>query len=226
MNKLRHTDPFDPESATEAIDQYAPATFRLGDDHDELQTEKLPEHALHYGHSPRIQTINALKRKWAIAEIGRLPQPGESIHVVTNARFDLWDWVPAILDLAAPRVATEYFASIWVLNRRNAVELFAEYDKGRIQAIGFITGLYFKKRESAVFATLYEGLKTRGQRFKAALNHSKWFTMLLNDGQAITVETSANFTENGNMEQMVYTSDVGLHQFYADIANGILASAK
>ena len=204
-----------------AFDAITPARFDL-DANEELETERLPEHCLSYGHTPKIQTINALKRKWAIAEIGRIPDPGESIHIVTNARFDFWDWVPAILEMAAPRVAVEYYGSTWILNRRNAVEMLALYDAGKIQRIGMITGIYFKRRESAVFSTLYEGLKSRGQRFKAALNHSKWFAMLLDDGTALTVCGPANFTENGNMEQLVYTNHRPLFDFYKSIADGIL----
>ena len=205
----------------ESWEQIHPTHFPFMDEGDELETERLPEHCLAYGHTAKIQTINALKRKWAIKEIGRLPDPGESIHIVSNARFDFWDWVPAILEMAAPRVAEEYFGSTWILNRRNAVEMLALYDAGKLKRIGMITGVYFKRRESAVFATLYEGLKARGQRFKAALNHSKWFTMLLSDGTGITVEASANFTENGNMEQFVYTNDRPLFDFYKSIAEFI-----
>ena len=38
--------------------------------------------------------------------------------------------------------------------------------------------------------------------------------MRLTDGTGITVESSANFTENGNIENFVYTNDRGLFEFY------------
>lgn len=182
----------------------------------------MPPDNLSYSRQAKISTINAMKRKFAIEHIGRLPEPSESIHIVTNARFDFWDWVPAILKIAEPRIAEEWYGSTWILNRRNAVELLTLYDEGKIRSIAMITGIYFKRRESAVFATLYEGLMQRGQRFKACLNHSKWFTMRLDDGTGITVESSANFTENGNVETHVYTNDRGLFEFHKSWATDLL----
>ncbi len=222
-DKSRHIDPFDPDR--DVWDHISAASIPFTEGDDELETEVVPDRCLAYGHTPKLRTVNAMKRRWAISEIGRLPEPGESIHIVSNARFDFWDWVPAIIEMAAPRVVDEWFGSTWILNRRNAVELLALYDASKIRRIGFITGIYFKRRESAVFATLYEGLKARGQRFKAALNHSKWFAMRFDDGTGITVEASANFTENGNMEQFVYTNDAGLFDFYRDFANTVLGEA-
>lgn len=218
-NKSRQLDPYEQPNVW---DDVQPAAFPFAEEEESLETEELPENCLVYGHTPRIKTINAMKRRWAVREIGRLPDPGESINIISNARFDFWDWVPAIIEMAAPRVVSQWYGSTWILNRRNATELLALHDAGKIQAIGMITGIYFKRRESAVFATLYEGLKSRGQRFKAALNHSKWFSLELDDETCLTVEASANFTENGNIEQYVYTNDPGLFQFYKSFADEIL----
>jgi hypothetical protein len=222
-DKTRYIDPFEPDAGLFSF--AGPATFGHTTSEEELETERLPDRCQAYGHSPRIQTVNAMKRKWAVAEIGRIPDPGESIHVVTNARFDFWDWTPAILKMAEPRVCRRWYGSTWILNRRNAVELLDLYDQKKILAVSMVTGIYFKRRESSVFATLYEGLKARGQRFKAALNHSKWVAMELDDGTGLVIAGSANFTENGNMEQFVYVNDRGLFDFYAGIADTILDAA-
>lgn len=147
-----------------------------------------------------------------------------SYHIVTNGRFDFWDFVPTILKMAAPARCLEFFASTWILNRRNAVELLQLFDDGKIGMIGFLTGVYFKRRESATFATLYEGLAARGQRFKACLNHAKFFTMLFDDGTAYTCESSANFTENGNIETHVLTHDRGLFDFHKAWVSDVLDS--
>jgi hypothetical protein len=126
--------------------------------------------------------------------------------------------------MAQPAVIEEFYASTWILNRRNAVELLELFDKGKIRKIGFLTGLYFKRRESATFATLYEGLSARGQRFRACQNHSKFFTALFSDGKALTCESSANFTKNGNIETHVLTNDRGLYQFHKSWVEEILRS--
>ena len=188
--------------------------FDFATNPDILETDVMPRNNLKYVREAKIELVKAMKRQWCFDHIERLPLPGESYHMVTNARFDFWDFVPTLLKMAAPAVALEFYGSTWILNRRNAVELLQLYDEGQIKRIGFITGIYFKRRESATFATLYEGLSKRGQRFRACLNHSKFFTMLLTDGTALTCESSANFTENGNVETHVLTNDRGLFDFH------------
>jgi hypothetical protein len=187
-----------------------------------LETDALPPDNLKYMRDAKVELVKAMKRQWCFDHIKHLPAAGVSYHMVTNARFDFWDFVPTILTMAAPAVADEFYASTWILNRRNAVELLELFDQGKIRRIGFLTGLYFKRRESATFATLYEGLSARGQRFKACLNHSKFFTMLLSDGNAYTCESSANFTENGNVETHVLTNDVGLFEFHRQWVDELL----
>jgi hypothetical protein len=189
---------------------------------DSLESDVMPPNNLKHVREAKLETVKAMKRQWCFEHIAQLPAPGVSVHLVTNARFDFWDFVPTLLKMAAPAVAEEFYASTWILNRRNAVELLQLYDEGKLKQIGFLTGIYFKRRESATFATLYEGLATRGQRFRACLNHSKFFTMLLTDGTALTCESSANFTENGNIETHVLTHDRGLFEFHKSWVNEIL----
>lgn len=219
-DKSRLIDPFVQEPIDHAT--LGATDFDWVTSDDTLETQRMTPDNLRYSRQAKITTVEALKRKFAIEHLGRIPEPDESIHIVTNARFDFWDWVPAILKMAEPRVASEFYGSTWILNRRNAVELLALHDEGKIRRIGFLTGIYFKRRESATFATLYEGLKSRGQRFKACLNHSKWFAMLLDDGTGLTVEGSANFTENGNIECFVYTNHRGLFDFHKRWADELL----
>ena len=46
--------------------------------------------------------------------------------------------------------------------------------------------------------------------------------MLLDDGTGLTVEGSANFTENGNIENFVYTNDRNLFEFHKQWVSEIL----
>ena len=152
-DKSKLIDPFcmEPTDFTES----GSTSFEWVGRGDNLETQQMTPDNLSYARNAKISVFNALKRKFAIEHLGRLPEPGESIHIVTNARFDFWDWTPAILELAAPAVAAEWYGSTWILNRRNAVELLTLFDAGKIQQIGMMTGIYFKRRESATFATLY-----------------------------------------------------------------------
>lgn len=218
-DKSKLVDPFSPPPVDFAT--VRPDFSWVGKD-DELESERMVPDDIKYVREAKIETYKALKRKFAIRHLEKIPEPGTSVHIVTNARFDFWDWVPAILEMAAPRFAVEWYGSTWILNRRNALELLKLFDEGKIRKIGFLTGIYFKRRKSAVFATVYEGLQARGQQFKACLNHSKWFSMLLDDGTGLTVEGSANFTENGNIETFVYTNDRGLFEFHKEWADELL----
>jgi hypothetical protein len=199
-----------------------PLTFDWVDKPDELETDRMPRDNLKLVREAKLEMLKALRRQFAIDHLETIPRPGLSVHIVTNGRYDFWDFVPALLKLAEPAVIEEFYASTWILNRRNAVEMLELFDQGKIRQIGFLTGVYFKRRESAVFATLYEGLKARGQRFKACLNHAKFFTMLLSDGNALTCESSANFTENGNIETHVLTNDRSLFEFHRQWVTEIL----
>jgi len=214
----KYLDPFEVTDAP-AVGQ---PSFDFVGASDEIETTRMPKDNLTHRRECKVETLKALRRKFALDHIGEIPPPGTSLHIVTNARFDFWDWIPTLLKMMAPRHAVEFCGSTWILNRRNAMELLALYDAGSIRSIGFMTGIYFKRRESAVFATLYEGLMARGQKFKACLNHSKWFTMLMDDGTGITVESSANFTENGNIETHVLTNDRGLSDFHRGWCNELL----
>ena len=218
-DKSRIIDPFDP-----SLDAFPSegASFDFVGKVDQLESERMPPDNLKYVREGKHETLKALQRKFAIEHIGGIPPPGTSIHIVTNARVDFWDFVPALLKMATPRVALQWYGSTWILNRRNANELLHLYDAGQIRQIGMITGIYFKRRETAVFAKLYEGLMKRGQRFKACLNHSKWFAMELDDGTGIVCESSANFTENGNIETHVLTNDRGLFDFHKAWADDLL----
>lgn len=190
---------------------------------DAMETDRMPAPELrHETRHARIDILKAAQQARSTRHLARIPEPGCSVHLITNGTFDFWDFIHATLSLATPRIALEFYASTWILNRRCAVSLLDLYDRGLIRKIGLITGIYFKRRESSVFHTVYEGLRTRGQRFMAAANHSKWFAMRLDDGTGIVAAGSANFTENGNAEQVSVTNDVSLFEFYREWAENIL----
>lgn len=86
-------------------------------------------------------------------------------------------------------------------------------DRGRIRKATVLTGLYFKRRETAVYATLVEGLLQRGQRYRALPTHAK-ISPLGNEEHHIVVEGSANWTGNPQIEQYVITDDPEIYGFH------------
>ena len=170
---------------------------------DEISSATLRRYARH--------TLRSRLRKEVAAEVvGRLPDPGESIHVVSNGDFDYWSLVPHALGSMGP---SEFHGSTWTMNRGNVLDMFDLYDRGQLTSITLLTGLYFKRRESAVYATVVEGLESRGQWYAACPNHAK--VILICDGTTdLVIEGSANFTANPRIENHVITNDRALYDFH------------
>ena len=87
------------------------------------------------------------------AAIGTLPAPGESVHCTTGGKFELFTWIPEIIAWLGS--LDSLYASTWTCSKANAAELFQLADAGKIGRIHFVTGLYFKRREAAVYAYLW-----------------------------------------------------------------------
>lgn len=187
---------------------------------DELETDDMPDIQLHRRRPGKRELRRALGRETVAEILPELPGEGESIHVVGNGRFDYWLLVPHLLQLLGPPAAAHL--STWVLNRENALELLALLDAGDLASVVMLTGLYFKRRETSVYATLVEGLQERGQRFLAFENHAKVVVLTRPDGDAVVVEGSANFTANPRVEQYVITRDRALARFHVEWMEGML----
>ncbi len=160
----------------------------------------------------RRRNLSAIRQE-ALEDFYReLPATGESIHIVSNGRFDYFHFLPVTLRLLG-RPAAEVYGSTWTMNRGNVQTLFALLDSKQIQTAAIVTGTYFKRRETAVANTLLEGLAARGLRYRAFANHSK-VLLVAAAPDWITIEGSANFTANPRLEQTVITNDRELYQFH------------
>ena len=186
----------------------------LGDGRDNLETDAMPaQRSIRLTPRRKFQRI---QQRQALNEvIGEPPAVGESIHVLSAAKFDYWTWVPAMVDWLGR--ADELYCSTWTLSRQNAVEMFELWDTGKVQPgkVAFLTGLYFKRRETAVYSMLLAGIRERGGRYRAFLNHAK-VLLLCNAAQRhyLTIEGSANLTSNPRVEQSVITNDQALYNFH------------
>ena len=161
---------------------------------------------------PRRRTLSALRSEELAAFFTRLPEPGESLHIVSNGRFDYWHFVPVSIALLG-RPAEALYGSTWTMNRANVAELLALFDSGKVKSVAVLTGTYFKRRESSVCNTLTTGLLDRGQRFRAFQNHAK-VLLIAAPPDFLTIEGSANFTANPRLEQSVVSNDEALYQFH------------
>jgi hypothetical protein len=101
------------------------------------------------------------------------------------------------------------------MSRSNVTELLSLFDAGAISSIAILTGTYFKRRETSVYATLLAGLQERKQRYVAFSNHAK-VLLMTNGADHIVIEGSANFTANPRTEQYTMTNDADLYKFHRE----------
>ena len=139
-----------------------------------------------------------------------LPDDGWSYHVISSGNFDFWTYVPHLINLAGR--FDEFYCSTWTMSRPIALEMLELYDSGKVGKISLLTGLYFKRRETAVYAFILDGLLKRSQRYIAFRNHTK-LMLLGNDDYHLTIEGSANLTANPRAEQFILTNHKGLYEF-------------
>ena len=178
----------------------------------EVETAENIEETIIHKRTPHRKNYAALKQEIVKDFLTGIPEPGETWHIVSNGKYDFWTFVPVILDhLKEP--AREFYGSTWTMNRGNAKELLDLFDRGRIEKVAILTGTYFKRRETAVYATLTEGLLTRKQRYVAFQNHAK-VILIRTEKDAIVIEGSANFTANPRLEQYTLSNDQGLYEFH------------
>lgn len=180
---------------------------------DALETIAMPDLGILSRKDVRRRLILATKREAMADILDRLPVPGETFHVVANGTFDHFDFVPRIAELMG--TVDAFYGSTWTMNRQNALDLLELFDKGRLRAVALLTGVYFKRRETAVYATILEGLQARGQRFIAFENHAKVSLFARNETAThITVEGSANYTANPRLENFTVTNDIQVYELH------------
>lgn len=178
---------------------------------DELETTRMPD-ARMLKRESKMKAIQALRKEKAKDILDGLPAEGESWHIISNGSFDYFNFCPIIIDYLHGYTEA-FFGSTWTMSRYNVTELLSLYDAGKMGSIAMMTGIYFKRRESAVYATLLEGLQERNQRFLCFENHAK--IMLFNHKNTyIVMEGSANFTANPRLEQNVITQSRALWEFH------------
>lgn len=185
----------------------------------ETAHEPTPKTLTHIGDDTHT-FIDMRRREKAESVLTRLPQNGEIMHIVSNGSFDYFAFVPIAIDLLGGKVES-LWASTWTMNGTNVNELLELIDASKISECAMFTGLYFKHRESSVYAKLTEGLQARGQRIKSSKNHTK-VTLIRQSNNYICMQSSANFTANPRMEQTVIFNDKHVYDFHKQWMDEIL----
>lgn len=185
----------------------------------DYETQDMPPESMKLSRVDRKTLVNATKAEQLDDFLTRLPDDNETIHMVSNGKFDYYSFVRIIAD----RMGTvdNFYGSTWTMNRDNVRDLLERYDAGQIKKITMFTGTYFKRRETSVYATLLEGLIDRGQRFLCFENHTK-IMLFENQDAAYVCEGSANFTANPRMEQNILCRSRKLYEFHREWMEAML----
>jgi hypothetical protein len=169
--------------------------------------------------------IDALHRRNCVRDIEKLPEAGESFHIIARGNFPLWSIVPATLTLAAPATITRLSIATLGFSAGNVTDLLSLFDAGRIAVVDIVASVYFERQNPSEYRMMADGLSQHGQRIAALRSHAKIIVMELSDGQALAVESSANLRSCRNLEQITIVHDQELCRFHAGWITSVIDAA-
>lgn len=158
--------------------------------------------------------LDARRMANALEHIGRLPEPGESFHLVTERRYSMAHVIPATLQLAAPATIEHLTVVTLSFSPANIVDLVAMLDAGQVAAVDFLYSVYSQANEKENAVRLTEELTARGHRIFVGLIHAKILLLALTDGRRLVLEASANLRSCSSLEQMTFTNADDLYDFH------------
>ena len=159
-------------------------------------------------HQRRFASLRA-----AADVLDHLPEEGESLHALMNGWYDLAQLLIVLIERLGSVVLTMRIGTL-SLSRRNARELAALLDQGRVRRLDVLCSSFFKRHDADIFEELAQEMHARGQRVAAARSHAKIVTIALEDGRRYALEGSPNLRTNSNIEQFCLTRDADLFAFY------------
>jgi hypothetical protein len=196
------------------LDAIRPVFDELADHQQDARRELHGDRA--FRRTPTKRTlIDARQVSNAVAHIGRLPAPGETIHLVCSGGYSLYHHVEAVLQIAAPTTIKYMAVATLGFSKENLERLIGLLDSGQIGTLDFVYSVYFKSNEREICERLAHELTTRGQRVLSMRTHCKLLLIELGDGRdCYVIESSANLRSCKNVEQSTFTNDVGLLRFH------------
>lgn len=143
----------------------------------------------------------------------RLPEAGESFHVLLSGHFRNSDFIPSILDLSGDRCERLSVCTLGY-DRHTVDMLLREIDGSRVGHLSMLSCVYAQSHYPELHSWLTSELSRRGSRHMAARVHVKVMGFDFTDGRRITVESSANLRSCNMAELTVVTADDGLTEFH------------
>lgn len=143
-------------------------TKATGDDGEER-----PEALFYKDHRPSKRELKTVASNQYLHQVlTGLPSPGETWHCISNSRFNFFSFIPSVIKYLGDYTTILYCAT-WTTNNINTKELIQILDDGKIGAITFVVGNYFKVREAPVYNYLATKLMERKQLLVSGEHHLK-----------------------------------------------------
>ncbi len=168
--------------------------------------------------------FDSLRVANATDHIRELPAQGVSLHCITRGNYSLFDIVPATIAMISPATIAELRIATLGFSVKNANDLFAMIDAGKISAAKIVCSCYFRSTSTEIFEHMTAGLYVRGQKIVAMRNHAKIIMMRTTAGESYTVDGSANLRSCRNTEQFTITNDPQLYDFHSTWMDTVLAA--
>lgn len=160
----------------------------------------------------RQQFIALTRSRACLSQLAALPGPRESIHCVLNGEFALWDFVPAVLQLADDPIAELIICTLG-FSKHNVTALADLVAAGRIDQVAVLCSHYFAAADSQIYQQMLELCQARGFRVAAMRTHAK--LLLIRAGRRrIVIEASANLRSCHNVEQATLWDSPELFDFH------------
>jgi hypothetical protein len=138
----------------------------------------------------RFQTARNTKR--AAAQIGRLPEPGEALHLLLQANaFALFDALPAVLEIVG-RPADEVLLATLGINERHLAKLDELFTTGQIRHCSLLLSHYFSRCDQGQFRQAVALFGRHGFPIKEARSHAKVIALRFGRQKHVVIESSGN----------------------------------
>lgn len=197
----------------------------LNDDASIHSSDNLKNPAKHERKEVKRKFINGLKQQALTQLIPELPPIDTDLYIIGNGAgaekingrtvdsFDFGSFLPVLVEMLGNKDITAY-VSTWTMNRNHATIMIDLLDNGNISKLVVASDPYFTRRESAVAATLIQGIQKHKQTFITFKNHVKSICLKAPDGKTVTVSGSANLSAQPRCEQYILTTHPDVYQFF------------
>jgi len=160
----------------------------------------------------------------AAEQLGHLPAPNETRHLVLNGDYPLFALVPAFIALAGEPISTLYIATLG-FSKANIDDLAALVDSGQVLDVAIAASCYFGAQNKPIYDHAVEFCRAHGFRIKALRSHAKLLLMHIGHRYYV-VESSANMRSCRNVETACIFNSRKLFDFHKTWIDELLERAK